>query len=138
MKVLQEDPTHSGALFELGSYEHTHGNYHSAISLLKKAIDGNQETVNEKTRDEYLGAPSIADAKSALATVMSLESYCPDHMFDTYRMEEGTGVYDTDVPIEIDSDVSASELPSAAISRTAKSAASWHLFAAADKDGAAS
>ena len=105
VKVLQEDPTHSGALFELGSYEHTHGNYHSAISLLKKAIDGNQETVNEKTRDEYLGAPSIADAKSALATVMSLESYCPDHMFDTYRMEEGTGVYDTDVPIEIDSDV---------------------------------
>ena len=71
------------------------------MSLLKRAIDGGQETVDEATRDERLGAPSLSDAKSALATVLSLEAYGEDDQFATYRMLNGTGAFDTDIPLEI-------------------------------------
>ena len=59
---------HAGALFEMAALEQNTGNYHHAMALLKQAIDG-KETVNENVREEYLGAPTLSDATSALATV---------------------------------------------------------------------
>ena len=73
------------------------------MKFLQSAIDNGRETVDEKLRDEYVGAPTMADAKSALATLLSLESYGKEEMFDTNKMlNGGTGVYDKDVPLVID------------------------------------
>ena len=44
-----------GALFEMAATEQNMGHYHSAIALLKQALDKGTETVDERTREEYLG-----------------------------------------------------------------------------------
>ena len=102
-QVIRADPTHSGALYELASYEHEQGRYQQAMNLLRQTVEHGVETVDPLTREEYLGAPTLPDAKAALATVLSLECYGSDDSFGTIRMlNGGSGAYDPDVPLAMD------------------------------------
>ena len=50
-----------------------------------------------------MSAPTLPDAKAALATVLSLEWYGNDDSFATRRMlNGGSGAYDPDVPLAMD------------------------------------
>ena len=102
-QVIRADPTHSGALYELASYEQEQGRYQQAMDLLRQTVEHDVETVDPWTREEYLGAPTLPDAKAALATVLSLECYGNEDSFATRRMlNGGSGAYDPDVPLAMD------------------------------------
>ena len=99
MNVVEEEPDHSGALFELAAVQQNRGKYHDAIALLRRAVEG-KETVPEDLKDQMLGAPSISDAKAMLGVALSLESYGPDELFADHHIRNSTGAFDRDKPIE--------------------------------------
>ena len=43
----------------MAATEQNMGHYHSAIALLKQALDKGTETVDERTREEYLGTNNV-------------------------------------------------------------------------------
>ena len=101
MQVIEAQPRHSGALFELAAMQQDRQQYRSAIELLRHAIKGD-ETVEEALEKEFLGAPTISDAKATLAGALSCESYGADSLFDLKHISSESGAYDCDNPISID------------------------------------
>ncbi len=73
LRTVEEDPSHSGALFELGVDEKEKGNVEEAIKFLRASCNGS-EYVPAWSQSEYLGAPSAADAKACLGNALSLRA----------------------------------------------------------------
>ena len=101
MQVIESEPNHSGALFELAAVQQDRQNYEDAIDLLRRAVKG-EESVDEVLEQQFLGAPTISDAKATLAGLLSLQAYGDDASFDLRHIGQGTGAYDPDKPAKID------------------------------------
>ena len=101
VQVVEADPNHSGALFELAAVQQDRKNYKDAIELLRRAVKG-EESVAEVLERQFLGAPTISDAKATLAGALSLQAYGNDDSFDLRHIGSETGAYDPDKPAMVD------------------------------------